>query len=398
MTATASEIFQLLVQKLRQAELNFHLTETPYSAQILIRKRFLKDKTCPSPLFFSDENKFHNKEDTGDESRVEELQKTVEKSNEMIDSLESRVAQAEMQTFKVFEGKKTEISLIKNSLKKSDDENKNLKKVIDSLKKEVKEKERVIQKLEHTSENLSTNCKNFKAELTKLKNENKKLLKIKVDTKQHRDSNQNIPPASHDVPLTEPASSSRLCSPHSTSPGSPHDCTTQHPSVPPIAPPGTSPGKTPRALSPAWKSRSSTTSAWSIASSGPSTPLRQSAPTSQSPSTPPGFPEQPYLQPACGSVNEKMVENSDTHEIKENPKCVLSEQVQEVIKEGKGKVDFKKLLEAVKNDEFFCGSSANSAEDEENYEHENHPDNYWESEIHDINDKAEGELDDDMVL
>ena len=79
MTTTASEIFQLLVQKLRQGHLNFHLTETPYSAQILIRKRFLKDKTCPSPSFFSDVNKFQNEENTVDERHVEELNKTVQK-------------------------------------------------------------------------------------------------------------------------------------------------------------------------------------------------------------------------------------------------------------------------------------------------------------------------------
>ena len=93
-----------------------------------------------------------------------------------------------------------------------------------------------------------------------------------------------------------------------------------------------------------------------------------------------------------------MVENSDIHEIKENPKCVLSEQVQEVIKEGKGKVDFKKLLEAVKNDEFFCGSTENSAEDEENYEYENYSDKYWENEIHDITDEAVGGYDDVNVI
>ena len=407
MTTTASEIFQLLVQKLRQAELNFHLTETPYSAQILIRKRFLKDKTCPSPLFFSDVNRFQNKKETVDDGHVEELQKTVQNSNEMIDTLKSKVAEAERQTLKIFEDNKTEISLIKNSLKKSENENKNFKKVIDRMQKEAKEKEKAVQKLELKSDNLNTNLKNLKTELTKLRNENKKLLKSKVNIKQQEDDNKNIPPASRDFLITEQVSPSRLCSPPSTSPGSPHYGTPQPTSVPqctkPIAKPGTSPGKTPRALSPARKSRSSTTtSACSIAPFGPSTPLRQSgipAPTSHSPCTPPGFPEQPCLQPACDSVNEKVVEDSDTNRIKENPKSVLSKQVQEVIKEGKGKVDFKKLLEAVKNDEFFCGSSANSAEDEENYEHENHPDNYWEkSEIHDINDKAVGELDDDMVL
>ena len=73
-----------------------------------------------------------------------------------------------------------------------------------------------------------------------------------------------------------------------------------------------------------------------------------------------GFPAEPSSQPA-------------------RAKCVLSEQVQEIVKEGK--VDFEKLLEAVRNDDFFNCRSENSAEEEDNYDnhdYENYPDEYWE--------------------
>ena len=85
MTTTADELFQILIQKLRQTQLNFHLTETPYSAQILIRKRFLKDKNSPSPLFFSDGTKYQNDKtrNTVDDSHIVELKKNVKHSNEM---------------------------------------------------------------------------------------------------------------------------------------------------------------------------------------------------------------------------------------------------------------------------------------------------------------------------
>ena len=127
MATTANEIYYLLIQKLQQSQLNFHLTETPYSAQILIRKRFLKDKTCPTTLFFPNNDEMKN---TADDNLVIELQKTVQNSNEIIELLENKVAKAEAQALKLFEEKKTEISTLKNALKKSDDENENLKKVM----------------------------------------------------------------------------------------------------------------------------------------------------------------------------------------------------------------------------------------------------------------------------
>ena len=148
MATTANEIYYLLIQKLQQSQLNFHLTETPYSAQILIRKRFLKDKTCPISLFFPAETKCQNDEikKTADDSVIIELQKTVQNSNEIIDLLENKVARAEAQALKLFEEKKTDISSLKNALKKSDDENKNLKKVIGDIQKVAKEKERAALK------------------------------------------------------------------------------------------------------------------------------------------------------------------------------------------------------------------------------------------------------------
>ena len=118
--------------------------------------------------------------------------------------------------------------------------------------------------------------------------------------------------------------------------------------------------------------------------------------SSCSPRTPPGFPAETSSQPTWSS--SKVVE-SDTKEEIEKSKCVPSEQVQKIVNQEK--IDFEKLLEAVRNDDFFCNKSENTAEDEEedsysNYEYENYPDDYWE--MDDVTDEDVGEYNDNTVI
>ena len=94
-----------------------------------------------------------------------------------------------------------------------------------------------------------------------------------------------------------------------------------------------------------------------------------------------------------------MVEISVTEEEIESSKCVLSEQVQEIVKGGT--IDFEKLLEAVRNDEFFSIESENTAEEEDSYSYyayENYPDDYREMNDDDFTDKDVGEYDDNSVI
>ena len=116
MTTSASATFQHLILKLYQSQLHFCLTETPYSAQIVIRKRYLKDQSGPSVQFSSDKNAENDEiEDLNVE--VSELKKTVESSSKIIEILENKVAKAETQALKAFEEKKTEILALKSLLK-----------------------------------------------------------------------------------------------------------------------------------------------------------------------------------------------------------------------------------------------------------------------------------------
>ena len=78
---------------------------------------------------------------------------------------------------------------------------------------------------------------------------------------------------------------------------------------------------------------------------------------------------------------------------------MLSEQVQKIVNEEK--IDFEKLLEAVRNDEFFCNKSENTAEEEDSYsycEYENYPDDYDYWEMYDITDEDVGEYNDNSVI
>ena len=179
MTTSASATFQHLVLKLYQSQLHFCLTETPYSAQIVIRKRYLKDQSGPSLLFSSDET---TENDEIDDLNVEiiELKKTVESSKKIIETLESKVTNAEAQALKSFDVKKAEILALKSSLKKSEDKIHTLRKDLDNQQKEIKQKGKVICQLEKKCENLNINNQNLKTEITKVKNENKKILKSKA--------------------------------------------------------------------------------------------------------------------------------------------------------------------------------------------------------------------------
>ena len=238
---TAHETFQQLVQKLHTSHLHFHLTETPFSAQILIRKKFLKDRigsSSTTPNFVSEEISMLN-------IKIVELQKQVKDSSDIINMMEKKLGQAQAEALKVYEENKTKVEALKSSMKNSDLLAKNVTKKLESEQKVAKENEKLIQKLQHKSENLVKNNKNIQAELKKVKNENKKLSINKngsvdlVQTKgkhEEKDLNQNVPPSEKSQlcsSLSTPRAPSILLSPHpgrkvSTPPNVPSPMLTSH--------------------------------------------------------------------------------------------------------------------------------------------------------------------------
>ena len=82
---TPTEVFQQLVQKLYSSRLYFHLSETPFSEQILIRKKFLNAR--PSTEQTEDVSNFTN--------QILELQEKMKDFSDVIDILEKKLGDAE---------------------------------------------------------------------------------------------------------------------------------------------------------------------------------------------------------------------------------------------------------------------------------------------------------------
>ena len=120
MAAITNQVFQQLMEKLRLSNLNFLVSETPYSAQIMIRKRFLKDTDCPEPGFqdisneaFKENIKILKEENFAlrNELNVPKLANEREKETTVL--LEDKVAKAESAASKSFEKNSSEVSALK---------------------------------------------------------------------------------------------------------------------------------------------------------------------------------------------------------------------------------------------------------------------------------------------
>ena len=142
MTISAVETYHQLVKQLYRSNLHFYSSETPFSAHILIRKRFLKGKTGPDPDFLTEAT---SESIVFCETReIENMQKKIDNSSAIIEKLEVRLAEAEAQALRAFEEKKADICTSKRALKKSEDEIVNMRKALESKKKELDEKDKVI--------------------------------------------------------------------------------------------------------------------------------------------------------------------------------------------------------------------------------------------------------------
>ena len=255
----ANETFQQLVQKLYTSNLHFHLSETPFSAQILIRKRFLRDKCGPSsiPSVSEEVSKLND--------QIFELQKQIQKSCDDKDILENKLVEAEARAKKAYEEKITEVEALKNSVNKSELFAKNLKKELEIKNKVIRENENLIKKLEHKNESLATNYKNLKTDLNKVKNENRKLLKNRPNSIDHvqtqvtsenlkaeyeEDLNQNTQPTTSSqlslssISLRAPPLTPDRKVPSPPSPVTPPPAPAHPSTTPPCTPPGSTSGST----------------------------------------------------------------------------------------------------------------------------------------------------------
>ena len=167
-----------LLQALRRSNLNFIINESPYSAQICIRKRFLREtQRIPYPQTSVAENSDFNLKEKLEKCEAE---REILKSESSI--LQEKLAKAEADLYKISnkanenrENLLGEIKTFKNAVCKSNEDTAKLRSEVSSAKKSNKLKEKEIYNLSRKNENLEESIKNLKEEKFKLKNEKAKI-------------------------------------------------------------------------------------------------------------------------------------------------------------------------------------------------------------------------------
>ena len=160
---------------LRNSNLNFLVTETPYSAQIILRKRFSKSSQGPeaSSNLLSNESfseleneiKNHKQEIVMLEEALHKREENVKISKESCSILEQKIGKVEAEALKTFEQNNSEVKTLKTVNRSMNNELAYLKRDLNSANKIVKQKKKEIMKLDHKCENLTTKVRKYKEDL-----------------------------------------------------------------------------------------------------------------------------------------------------------------------------------------------------------------------------------------
>ena len=224
--STAQEICETLVHQVKTSNLNFILSETPYSVNICLRKRLIKEfspnnLSVVTNLSTSKETN-GRKSDLVDENKemkikIENLEAENESNKNVIEVLEGKIAKAEAEVFSYLKESKQ----LREALEKTNEEAAVLKTVINNFNKEaakmkneinhsakiVKAKDKEIYKLDQKTLNQQNTIRNLKDLVTELKNDKAKLgIEIKKikrinDNKKVKDQNHNFSPVGKEIIL-----------------------------------------------------------------------------------------------------------------------------------------------------------------------------------------------------
>ena len=237
-----------LLSNVRDLNLNFSVTETPFSIQISIRKtkiKYFENNNYPSipvenHLNFEPLEKIRALEyENGalivnlerQKTEIADLKERLEVSttdNNIIEKINQEFEKQVSMASKNHEEKISENEMLKKSLKVLRDDNSKLRADLNRANKDIKVKEKEIYKLEQKCENLETNNKKAKEDLNKLRKEKKELERdSKIKSKKQTKSNStnttehinsaNPSPSSHSLVSSLPTFSPSSCSGPSTS-------------------------------------------------------------------------------------------------------------------------------------------------------------------------------------
>ena len=173
----------VLLSYLKQSNLNFHLTKSPFSASIEIKKTFVKDKngyyrTSNLHMLFKEENSVLDADKDTLIKENEYLHIQLQSSQKEIVNLEVDVKQLQINQKilekdnddlrKALEEKSLEMAAVKKCVTDLEAVNNTIKRDIEQATKTVKNKEKEIVKAENI-------LSNVKVQKTKVSNENIKL-------------------------------------------------------------------------------------------------------------------------------------------------------------------------------------------------------------------------------
>ena len=309
MATSATAVCQLLLNQLRSSNLNFIVSETPYSAQIMLRKRFVKEASGPAwakaPM-----DQYETPNNIVDDQS--ELIKNLEHNNQSLSEtnslLENKLAMAEASAYKTFNEKADEIAILKKNIKTRESEINALRTDFNQEKKTMKEKEKECFRLDQKCDNLLDNIKKLKNDMADLKGENKKLLK---ENRRNDKSKKNLTasteplcdfsPSSSIIPIQtisstpQPISYFKSSFLDNNSNSSPSLCNIKTLTMKPDSPqPEIISKLTLSCLKPSNSKSPSTPSSLSLSSNAallaPTSEREKTTPSSSSPRTPPGTP------------------------------------------------------------------------------------------------------------
>ena len=100
MLASAQDACQNILDQLRHSNLNFKLIETPYSAEVIVRKRFIKESEGPNPYFVipppsSEINDFRNRNNILEQENIYSLN-CIKEREDTIKLLEDKLERVKL--------------------------------------------------------------------------------------------------------------------------------------------------------------------------------------------------------------------------------------------------------------------------------------------------------------
>ena len=179
MEALAQSVCQQLLSQLKLSNLNYVVTETPYSAQINIRKRFLKELSEANPAFFSSDMNLKKltEENIALKAEIECVKTARNVEKDKVKALEGKIDGIKAEALKAHEKAKDESFTLKSVIRKLNTELDHHKSDLNQTSKNLKLKEKEVKKYEVKLENLEATVKDVRHENKILKADTKRLEK-----------------------------------------------------------------------------------------------------------------------------------------------------------------------------------------------------------------------------